>query len=256
VVPDGSLVPTFDTASARGMWIQALDSSQHVLEVFGGIMDTDIDLIYPGKASCPRSCSSNRHDLNLGVGVGDDGSILAHELGHAIQKQEFDTDDLRNECGGSHTLVSVEADSCATAEGFADYVAAVSWYEPNDTATVPFAFGYNLETNTLTNSVCVLNRGIELQAVKAFWDMDDFHNEGGVGGSYGSNDHDSWSSTDIAMGWRQFPHGTGDGEDFETGDDGVNMWDYYNNNVARLDANGTFSETFIAHNCLESQDPY
>jgi hypothetical protein len=255
LLPNSSHVATYDTASERGMRLQALDSAQHALEVFGGIMDTDVALHYPGQAACPTSCAPARDEIHVFDTLGDHGSYAPHELGHAIQMQEFDQDFLRDVCGASHTLTSLEADSCATTEGWADYVTAVAWYEPNDPATVPFAFGSNVESSTLTNVTCSVNSGIELQVAKAFWDLDDWNDEAGVGAASGSSDEDRWASTDIAMGWRQFPDGTADGEDFETGDDGVNMWDFFNNNTPRLNPNGTLLETLLSHNCLQSQDP-
>ena len=74
-----------------------------------------------------------------------------------------------------------EHESCATTEGWADYVAAVSWYEPDNFSTVPIAWGFDVEEPIPVDSVCADNGGIELQVAKAFWDLDDWNNEvGGV----------------------------------------------------------------------------
>jgi hypothetical protein len=145
IVPNGSLVPESDTASERGMRIQALDSAQHALETYGAIMDTSVELHYPGKAGCDPSCFVSRSEIHVAEAFGDDAFYPAHEFGHAVQMQEFNQDYLRDVCGDSHTLTSSETDSCSTTEGWADYVAVVSWYEPNNKNSKPEAFGFKFE---------------------------------------------------------------------------------------------------------------
>jgi len=65
IVSNGSLVPEDDTASERGMRIQALDSVQHALETYGAIMDTSVELHYPGKSDCETSCFVSRHEIHV-----------------------------------------------------------------------------------------------------------------------------------------------------------------------------------------------
>lgn len=256
IFPSGSLVPTNDIASERALWIMALDSAQHAVQVFGEIMDTHIDLHYPGRADCPTSCSVSREEIHITASRGNNGFNVAHEVGHLVQMQEFNQDFLRNDCsrnGNGHSLTSLEHESCATAEGFADFVGVVSWYEPNNASTVPSGWGRNFETGATQFATCSDNAHNELQVAKAFWDLDDWNQEGGAGAASGDDDDLAYSTTAIGRGWRQFANGTGNRQDAESGQDGVNMRDYYWNNTGRFTAS-QFFETFIRHNCLQAQD--
>jgi hypothetical protein len=253
--PSGSLVPTNDVASPRALRIMTLDSAQHTLQVFGEIMDKHVDLHYPGKASCTTSCTVSRTEIHIRGSQGGDGVLTGHELGHVVHMQEFNQDDLRNDCsknGNGWGVTSNEHESCATTEGFASYVGVVSWYEPNNTGTTPIGWSLDFEGATPNRSTCSANAGIPLQVAKAFWDLDDWNNENGAGAAASWDDDLSYGTEAIARGWRQFPNGTGNRQDFESGQDGVNMRDYYWNNTGRFTAAGFF-ETFIRHNCLQDQ---
>ena len=259
IVPNGSLMPEDDTASERGMRIQALDSVQHALETYGAVMDTSVELHYPGKSDCEPSCFVSRHEIHVAEGLGDDGFYAPHELGHAVQMQEFDQDDLRDVCGASHTLTSSETDSCSTTEGWADYVAVVSWYEPNNKNSKPQAFGYKFEAAAPRAPACEDNRGIELQVAKGFWDLDDANNEAEQAPAT-ARDESNYATRDIAKGWRNFPDGTDMYlEDYYDNDDGVNMYAYYYNNWYNepfTDAGSSFLATLVNHNCLLWQEDY
>jgi hypothetical protein len=251
----GSLVPTNDVASERALRIMTLDSAQHALQVLGELMDRHVDLHYPGKASCTTSCTENRTEIHIRDSQGGDGILAAHEMGHAIQMQEFNRDDLRNDCsknGGGWTVPGDEYESCATQEGFASYVGVVSWYDPNNFGTVPIGWGLDFDRATPQVATCSGNKGIPLQVAKAFWDLDDWNNESGAGGASAWSDALRYGTEDIVRGWRQFGSGTGNRQDFESGNDGVNMRDYYWNNVGRFTAPGFF-ETFLQHTCLQDQ---
>jgi hypothetical protein len=255
IFPSGSLVPTNDPASLRALRIMALDTAQHALQVFGEDMDRHIDLHYPGKSSCATSCAVDREEIHIAQSLGDDGFNVAHEVGHVVQMQEFDQDDLRNDCsrsGSGHSLTSLEHESCATTEGFAGYASIVSWWEPNNSGTNPATYGQNFEAATPALASCTDSAHTELQVAKGFWDLDDFNNEAGAGAAAGFDDRLAYATDAITRGWRQFPDGTGNGEDFESGADGVNMRDYWSNNSSRFTAAGAF-ETLIQHNCLSAQ---
>lgn len=255
VFGSGTLVPTNDIASDRGLRIMALDSAQHTLQALGEIMDTSVRLQYPGQTDCPTSCAPDRDLIKITRTRGANGSNVTHELGHVIQMQEFDQDWLRDDCsrgGDGHSLDSLEHESCATTEGWGNYVALVSWYEPNNSATVPFGWGRNFETATLGFATCSDNAHNEIQTGKAFWDLDDWNNEGGSGAASGDDDRLAYASTDIVTGWRQFDDGSDNREDGEDGADGVNVRDYWANNSGRFTAAGAF-ETLIDHNCLQAQ---
>ncbi|MCO6439743.1 MAG: hypothetical protein J5I81_01390, partial [Nitrococcus mobilis] len=154
--------------------------------------------------------------------------------------------------GSGHSLTSLEHESCATTEGWANFIGVVSWYEPNNASTVPFGWGRNFETAAPFQASCTDNAHSTYQVAKAFWDLDDFNNEDGSGIASSWDDRMSYSTTWIAQGWRQFPDGTGNRQDFESGADGVNMRDYYWNNTSRFNSN--LFETLIRHNCLTAQD--
>jgi len=261
IVPNASLVPESDTGSERGMRIQALDSAQHALETYGAIMDTSVELHYPGKAGCDPSCFVSRSEIHVAEAFGDDAFYPAHEFGHAVQMQEFNQDYLRDVCGDSHTLTSSETDSCSTTEGWADYVAVVSWYEPNNKNSKPEAFGFKFEAAAPYAPVCEDNGGIELQVAKAFWDLDDAKTEEGHAPAAESQyDWSNYATRDIAKGWRNFPDGTDTyTNDYYESDDGVNVYAYYYNNWYNppfTDNGPDFFETLLNHNCLEWQDDY
>lgn len=256
IFPSGTMVPTNDVASERGLWIMALDSAQHTIQAFGEVMDTHVDMHYPGQASCPTSCAVSRTEIHITQSRGNNGFNVAHEVGHVIQMQEFNQDSLRNDCsqnGGGWNLTSDEFESCATAEGWASFVGVTSWYEPNNTGTTPMGWGRDFERATPQGSTCSGNSGIPIQVAKAFWDLDDWNNEDGAGVADGEDDRLAYNTLDIARGWRQFGDGTSNRQDFESDSNGVNMRDYYWNNTGRFTATGFF-ETFLEHNCLESQD--
>lgn len=256
IFSSGTLVPTNDIASDRAIRIMALDSAQHTLQAAGEVMDTHISLQYPGQSDCPTSCAPDRDLVKITASRGVNGSNVTHEVGHVIQMQEFNQDWLRDDCsrnGDGHSLTSLEHESCATTEGWANYIALVSWYEPNNGGTVPFGWGRDFETANLQFATCSDNAHNEIQTGKGWWDLDDWNNEAGSGAAAGDDDRLAYGSTDIIRGWRQFDDGSDNREDGESGQDGVNMRDYWANNSGRFTAAGAF-ETLVEHNCLQAQD--
>ena len=255
ILPGGSMLATSDPASLRGLRIMALDTAQHALQVFGEAMDTHSNMHYPGRASCPTSCAVNRDEFHITQSRGNHGFNVAHEVGHIVHMQEFNRDSLRNDCsrgGSGHSLTSLEHESCATSEGFAGFAAVVSWYNPNNSSSVPMGWGRNFETATPVAATCTDSAHTELQVAKAFWDLDDWNNESGTGVAGSNDDRVAYGTLDIIKGWRQFSSGTANRRNNESGRDGVNMRDYWSNNSSRFTASGAF-ETFIQHNCLSAQ---
>ena len=255
IAPGLALIPTNDPASLRALRIMALDTAQHALQVFGEAMDTHVELHYPGQASCATSCAVNRDEVHITQSRGNHGFNVAHEIGHLVQMQEFNRDSLRDDCSrgtSGHSLTSLEHESCATTEGFADFTAVVSWYDPNNNGSVPIGWGLDFETATPNKATCTDNAHTELQVAKSFWDLDDWNNEGGTGVAGGDDDRLAYGTLDIIKGWRQFSGGTGNRENNESGADGVNMRDFWVNNNSRFVAAGAF-ETLIEHNCLSAQ---
>jgi hypothetical protein len=251
ILPGSTLVPDFDTTSDRGEWIQALDSAQHTLQIYGSVLDKDVEMHFPGSKPT-TSFADGQKDFHIANGDGDEGDTVTHEMGHVLQMQLFSQNSLVNECGGSHSLTSIENESCATTEGFADYVAAVSWYDPNNKFTVPIAFTWDIEEAIPFFATCSTNASIELQVAKAFWDLDDSNDEKGEGAAGTDDDLQSLSTLAIANGWANFPNGSQNHENSESDVDGVNARDYFANNTTVFGFD--LFETFLSHNCLETQD--
>jgi hypothetical protein len=233
------LVPTNDTSSERGLWVMALDSAQHALQVFGTIMDTDIKMRFP--VDIPHSVAKNRERIDIRPARGNNGFTVAHEVGHVVMEQEFNEDDIVNGNG-------------PTSQGWANYVAAVSWYDPDNSGTRPNLNRIShLERAKPREDECSDNAETYHAVAKAFWDLNDRNNEAGVSPASGDDDKLRFKSTRIAKGWRRFPNGTGNRQDQEAGD-GANMRDYYVNNRGRFgSSNAEFFETLIKHNCLQAQ---
>jgi hypothetical protein len=253
--PSGSLVPTNDRGSPRALRIMTLDSAQHGLQVFGEIMDRHVKLHYPGRAACTTSCADDRENYHIRDTQGGDGVLSTHELGHVIQMQEFDQDSLTDDVskgGNGWNLDSDEWDSGSTTEGFASYVAVRAWYEPNDFSTVPRGWSLDFEAASPLRSTCADNRGVPVQVARAFWDVDDWNNEGGAGAAGSQADLVRYGSEDIVHGWRVFANGSGNRQNDESDRNGVNVRDYFANNRNRFVAAG-YEETILRHNCLQDQ---
>lgn len=58
----------------------------------------------------------------------------------------------------------------------------------------------------------------------------------------------------IVEGWDNFPNGLLNRQDYELDANGVNLWDYYYNNLTQFaDANDMLT-TLLYHNCVQNQD--
>jgi hypothetical protein len=169
--------------------------------------------------------------------------------------QEFDQDSLTDDVskgGNGWNLDSDEWDSGSTTEGFASYIAVRAWYEPNDFSTVPLGWSLDFEAASPVRSTCSDNRGVPVQVARAFWDVDDWNNEGGAGAAGSQADLVRYGSEDIVRGWRVFANGSGNRQNDESDRNGVNVRDYFANNRNRFVAAG-YEETILRHNCLQDQ---
>lgn len=253
IASGSTLVPNGDETSTTARRIMALDSAQHTLDIYDEVMTEHVEMWYP----CD-GCDGSWADDGTRFEIDDDDSPVSkapnHELGHVLAYQLLDRDTLRCEyIGSGHTYTSHEHDSGAVCEGWADYVSAVSWWDPQNTSSVPYLgnFAYELEEPDPYYSTCSDNADTELAVAKAFWDIDDIDNEYSVSpGTY--NDDNAYSTTSIAEGWALFPDGTGNHDDLESDDDGVNLRDYYSNTYTWFSVN--IAHTLLFHNCLQSQD--
>jgi hypothetical protein len=249
-----------DPASDVGQMIQALDSAQRPLVAFAGAINypgTNIKLhLSPTNDPCSggiTACATTNQDIYVFSTRTRQGTTPPHEVGHLLQKKEFNnTNDLVDDCssgGSTHAMDSIEFDSCATQEGWADYVSIVSWWDPNDADSRPSKQGFDAEEANPEGSSCVQASGMEGQVMRGFWDLDDNNNEGAQGEASGDDDASS-STTNLLDHWGEFDAGEGDRQFHEDDFNGVNVFDYeYNAGL-----NATQSEAFIDHNCLQWQE--
>ena len=254
-----------DSTQYVGARMIALDSAQHMLEVYGGLLSNSVKYwIEPCTSCASYAYTLDRSTIKASQDKSVYGYVPPHELGHILQEQKLGQDYLRsdyslNDPDEVHGFETEEYDSSSTTEGFADYVAAVSWWDPNNTSSIPIFPTYSQEdlenACPIANATCGSsgNAGsFEIQVARAFWDLDDLNNEAGCG-SNGADDEYGYSTTTIANNWDYFADGTDNREDYEDDPNGVNMWDNYENNKNRYST--SIKNTFIYHNCIGNQEP-
>lgn len=255
IFPGGVMIPANDPISDRALRIMALDTAQHSLEIYGSQMRGDVTMFFPGRFWCPTSCAYFGNTIEIAARRANHGFVVAHEMGHIVQMQEFNSGVLIDHCGlngDGHSLNSIEFESCATAEGWANYVGAVTWFDPENRASRPMGFGRDMESPFhLFGPGCFENSHNELQVARAFWDLGDSNNELGEGASVGFDDTMAASTLYIARGWREFPAGIWNRHNFELDPDGVNVFDYFFNNQHRYGS--ILFEGLIMHNCMIQQ---
>lgn len=186
----------------------------------------------------------------------------AHETGHLVMAQLFGREDFRDDCSrgeDAHEQLSLEYDSCATAEGWADYVAIRAWYDPDNPSVEPFLYHYDIESDLLRCPVSEAGptytchgddwAHTQLAVTRAFWDIDDAHGEDSYVAEPEDGIHDSlnYSTTMLAEKWLLFPDGEDDRENDEDNPNGVNMKDW-----AYHSPHGY--PTVIELNCLDDQE--
>jgi hypothetical protein len=244
---------TRDSTTELGGRAMSLDSAQHMLEVYSSILEaSDINMRWP----MGGSVAIDQTTFEVASDRATMAQSVTHELGHVLHMQQYDLNGLSSDCslnGSGHTLTDPEFESCATAEGFAGYVAAVSLWDPENDLSAPSRFGFDFVDATPFDAVCANNSGIEGQVVKAFWDLDDDTSEPAVAPSTRDDEKNS-NTLDIAERWAVFPAGTGNREKEESDVDGPNNWDYHiNSNTWWSNLEGT-RHTLMGHNCLGTQD--
>lgn len=260
IFPQGWMLPSDDVNTDIAKRAMVLDSAQHGLEVFAGIMTANVNIRVPDTTeTCPLGCNTSRTNIQLQDDHTTDGFLVTHELGHVIQKQIFTQDSLRNDCsksGDNWSMTSDEYDSCASQEGLATYAGLAAWYDGGVENTNPIIWGRNFESAVPHYSTCGANRGVVLQVAKAFWDMDDITNEAAAPpAATGADDNDAWYPHSIVQAYSQFPSGTGNRQKNESDADGVNIRDYHaNTNSAWFFSSATQFISMLDHNCLQSQD--
>lgn len=237
--------------TTRAKVVMALDSSQHALQIWGQDLNEDIEMEAPTGGS--SSLAKNQHLFEIRDARCINGFSPPHELGHLLQMQQFNQNYLKNDCGrggSGHGFTSLEHESCATTEGWADYAGVVAWYSPANTSVVPLARGKNLEGPfTVDTTNCADAAHMEFTVARAFWDLDDANNENST--LPGLLDDDSnYSSMYLASQWDRFSDGVFNRDDYEIDKDGVNMRDYMENSLLNTAAD----ETALFHSCLINHD--
>jgi hypothetical protein len=170
--------------------------------------------------------------------------------------REFGNDYLRsndNKNGNDDqtwTAATEEFDSAATAEGWAEYVASVSFWDPSNVGSEPEQDSVDIESASLLSGFsCTSTAGGSVyQVARAFWDLDDANPESGVGPMAGFPDGQNLGTTWILNQWSEFPPGVHDHADYECCQNGVNVRDFLHHASPTAEIN-----TLIRHNCLDGQ---
>ena len=260
-----------DITATTGARMAGLDTAQHALQQFETHLSQNVELaIRTSGGDADSGETVARHRIWCGVNRCDD-ETPAHEFGHAIQMTEFGQDglhyDYSKDGNGGHSIwdpAESEYDSAATMEGWADYVAAVAWWDPGNSSSSPQFWGVFIEdsagredTMPMDDSSCSANRGYELQIARAFWDLDDANNETlsiSNGDIHNWDDVSNYTTAYLSDGWDEFPNGYYNRDDWELGNHGVNAWDYYENSIARVTNDSDFLQTLVYLNCLDAQE--
>ena len=160
-----------------------------------------------------------------------------HETGHSFHVQALQEDNFPGlSCGciagdngcfnpNGHIIDQPSNERCATTEGFANYVHAVSWWSPNNSLSRPTKNGKSIEGGTTTtNSNCSVNSEIELEIARTFWDYDDANNEADMPSPGVGADPVNGTTTTIINGWTNFVDGFGNHQSDEDEDDPEEDW--------------------------------
>ena len=144
-------------------------------------------------------------------------STLAHEFGHVVNAIQFEQDGTWANCswgGNWHSWDSIEWQSCAAEEGFANFVAAATFFYP--WAANPTSYGNDIE-----NGCSGVDQWSESNVARMYWDLYDSNNE-------------TWDNAQQPFYWfvdklNIYPDGTANRQDRETAAsaNGANAWDFY-----------------------------
>jgi len=253
-----------DPASIQTYMFNVGDSGVHAMYVFGNNTDagamTTKYLRYSSVAGTSMTWGCDQARININAATSP--WTPAHELGHCYQNQLFDCNGFGtwNYCGYGdvncgHSLTSQEYDKPGTFEGWANYVAARAWWDPENDSSQPCVYWQNIESPTPVHlDTRDHNRGIELLVARGFWDLDDTHQDIGLDPCGLHTDYTDYDSQDlIAYGWTLFDPGTSNRQAQEGDVDGANLWDYW----ANLNSAGIWPNSTQAwHSLLSMQCQY
>ncbi len=217
---------------------------------------------YPDKPGfdCTTGHAFGRDTFCMGtLGNARAASATAHELGHLIHARSLAAygtgegynwfDPLTGSCSGSWTDVVTE--KCAVREGFASFVGAATLWaasSPNPLWSNSYRIleGDDILGNGSVAKACIYETSSpHLRAgnvVRWFWDLYDSTTTGDDG-----NDNATWTPSFIISQWEEFAYGVGNRDAAESGNAGVNAWDY------KYRESGSLSE--LTQNCLNGQTP-
>jgi len=227
------------------------DTGAHTLDVFGDDSSDprigNYTALYETEGTGGVSMSAT--SFKVYDGSAHNMLTTPHEMGHRyIRTLWGDTDYAPHSytaCypGASHTLVSQECDRVATDEGWCNYIAVRSWWDPENTSSVPYLWNHDFERAVPVYTVGVYtikdchtaNRGVELAVARGFWDLDDAHQDSSAAPAPVRTDYVNLDSLELAMNWTRFSPGTANrriGEGYgltPTDYNGANLWDYWYN---------------------------
>ena len=256
IAPGQYLVVSTNVADMRAKQMMALDSAQHALHVLGPAFTDDIDMVVPDPTVL-ISVSTGSTEFSLADDSITRGDTPSHEVAHCLHQQQIDREGLASDCsfgGDSHSMTGTEYESCATSEGFADFVAAVAMWDDDNDLSRPRVFGQVIEKAAPLFSPCSDNVGVELLVARGFWDLVDSNNEAAVAPANAA-DGANMGEVNLVEGWANFDNGTGNRKDWESDVDGPNLRDFfYNNNTNPAFPAYNFFTTLLNHNCLGHQD--
>jgi hypothetical protein len=254
IYPAGYMAPALGDESAQAAALRNLDFGQRMLQVYGGTLGTATILLeIAGTNTCngqiAPACTPDANNIQMNTSQDLNGLVVTHELGHILQLRMYDLGgaEIDPDYGADNTWNwnSNENASTATAEGWAEYVAAVSWWNPGGPNNAHLEDDENIENADPLSGTCSSNAGKPGQVAKAFWDLDDFPNEA-LDSPATAADNQNVGTTTMAHIWEQLPAVTSNGGSLEPNPNGRNMWDYWRAEFA-------LGSNFIYHNCLENQ---
>lgn len=265
----GSVLLVGSTADDNTLRFLMGDSGKHTLDQYGD--DSHDPQILDLTARYEPNC--NNHPISWSAtsfrvcdAYADDMWVVPHEMGHHYLRQTLWGGATigpwsYTACGGAdnHTITSVECDRVATEEGWCDYIAARSWWDPENSSSVPYLYGRDFEDSTpVDTSACnSANRGIELLVARGFWDLDDANQDTSGPPVATYTDYTNYDSlSDIAAVWADFATGTGDRQIGEGTNDyhGANLWDYWVNGSAYWSDQNDVVRSLISMQCQYYMD--
>lgn len=202
--------------------------------------------------------------ITVGDSKANQAMVPPHEFGHHLRHwllRRSCVYDYWSYCGYGdsscdHNLDSREYDKVATDEGWADYVAARAWWDPENAASKPHVGGYAIWKDELPPSACTAARGKERYVAAGFWDLDDSTNDVGVSPAPARVDVYDYDTTSVALPWTLIEPGPGDRFSCEADYHGLNLWDYWWSAYTYSIMDYSSWQVLIDMQCQHSMDLY